>query len=167
MGIKRTGFILTKKQAVRPARKAEGHPKNQGYTFLRPVSAAVPVGKEPSMHIDLGLNEIMPGGGIEEHFHEFDKNMPIFDHVYYVISGRIKATIGDTEQVVGADSMIYCPSNLRHSITNVGKGMAKIIRMSGSGEGNVMGEAVYSKIPSGDLGVHHWKLAADLHKPTK
>jgi mannose-6-phosphate isomerase-like protein (cupin superfamily) len=159
---KRTGFILTIEEAVRPSRKAEGHPKNEGYTFLRPITQSARVGKEPSMHIDLGLNKLQSGGGIEEHFHEYNEEMPIFDHVYYIISGRIRATIGDAERIVGADTLIYCPSDVRHSITDVGKGNAKLLRMSGSGEGERMGEAVYSKTPSGDLGVHNWKLASTV-----
>jgi mannose-6-phosphate isomerase-like protein (cupin superfamily) len=71
--------------------------------------------------------------------------MPVFDHAYYVISGRIRATMGDSERIVGADSLIYCPSNVRHSITNVGKGTAKILRIKGSGEGEKTGKVVYTK----------------------
>jgi mannose-6-phosphate isomerase-like protein (cupin superfamily) len=154
----RTGYIMTINEAQRGG-GAEGHPGNQGYSYLRPTTAAVKVGKEPSMHISLGLNKIQPGGGIEEHYHEYDAEMPIFDHIYYVISGRIRATIGDKERIVGADSLIYCPSNVRHSITNVGEGPAKLIRLSGSGEGARMGGPVYSKMPSGNLGVMPWKVA--------
>jgi len=153
---------MTIEEAVRPSRKAEGHPKNEGYTFLRPITQTARVGKEPSMHIDLGLNKLKPGGGIEEHYHEYNDNMPIFDHVYYIISGRILATIGDTQRIVGANTLVYCPSNIRHSITDVGNGNAKLLRMSGSGMGEMMGEAVYSKTPSGDLGVHNWKLATTI-----
>ena len=155
---KRTGYIMTISEAER-GRGAEGHPGNQGYSYLRPNTARIKVGKEPSMHISLGLNKIQPGGGIEEHYHEYDIETPIFDHIYYVISGQIKATIGSMERIVGADSLIYCPSNIKHSITNVGKGMAKLIRVSGSGEGARMGGPVYSKIPSGDLGVMPWKVS--------
>jgi quercetin dioxygenase-like cupin family protein len=93
--------------------------------------------------------------------------MPVFDHVYYVISGKILAKIGDDERVVGADSLIYCPSNVRHSIKNVGNTTAKVLRMSGSAEGKKMGGPVYSKKPSGELGVREWKLAEDKTKPGK
>jgi len=48
--------------------------------------------------------------------------------------------MGDSERIVGADSLIYCPSNVRHSITNVGKGTAKILRIKGSGEGEKTGK---------------------------
>jgi mannose-6-phosphate isomerase-like protein (cupin superfamily) len=53
--------------------------------------------------------------------------------------------LGDVERIVGADSIIYCPSNVRHSITNVGKGTAKILRIKGSGEGEKTGTVVYTK----------------------
>jgi len=79
--------------------------------------------------------------------------MPVFDLIYYVISGQIKAKVGNVERTVGADSLIYCPSNIRHSITNAGNGLAKILRISGSAEGKKMGGPVYSKIPSGNLEV--------------
>jgi mannose-6-phosphate isomerase-like protein (cupin superfamily) len=71
--------------------------------------------------------------------------MPVFDHVYYVISGQIRATVGDIERTVGADTFIYCPSNMRHSLLNVGQDTAKVLRISGSGKGDKMGDAVYSK----------------------
>jgi mannose-6-phosphate isomerase-like protein (cupin superfamily) len=160
---KRTGFIMTKAEAVIPG-KGEGHPNQKAYAFLRPDTSLPPVGKSPSMSIDLALNNIQPGGGIEEHYHEYNKDMPIFDHVYYVISGRIKATMGDEERIVGADSLIYCPSDQRHSITNVGKGLAKILRISGCNDGARMGGPVWSKMPSGELNAHNWKLA-DAAKP--
>ena len=165
MEIKRTGFIMTRAESLIPG-KGEGHPNQIGYAYLRLANAPIPVGKEPSMHIDLVLNVIQPGGGIEEHYHDYSDEMPIFDHVYWIISGKIKATIGDEEKVVGADSMIYCQSNIRHSITNVGKGTAKILRLSGCNNGAKMGGAVWSKMPSGDLTAHDWKLA-DGTKPEK
>ncbi len=95
----------------------------------------------------LGMDRLEPGGGIVEHYHVNNAGMPIFDHVYYVISGRIRATMGDSERIVGADSLIYCPSNVLHSITNVGKGTAKILRIKGSGEGDKTGTVVYTKEP--------------------
>ena len=71
------------------------------------------------------------------------------------------------ERIVGADSLIYCPSNVRHSIKNVGKTVAKVLRMSGSAEGKKMGGPVYSQKPSGELGVREWKLADSEAKTEK
>ena len=102
-------------------------------------------GKEHSKYLMLGMDKLQPGGGIDEHYHICDVETPVFDHAYYVISGRIRATVGDIERTVGADSLIYCPSNVKHSITNIGKTPAKILRIKGSIEGDKTGEAVYTK----------------------
>ena len=149
----RKGFIMSVADIEQAARlshdnKAGGHHNMQGYGFLTVATAAAThgmKGRELSKHIMLGLDKLQPGGGIEEHYHEFNAEMPVFDHVYYVISGRIQATVGDIERTVGADSLIYCPSNVKHSILNVGKGIAKVLRISGCAEGAEMGGAVYTK----------------------
>jgi len=78
--------------------------------------------------------------------------------------GKILAKIGAEERVVGANSLIYCPSNVRHSIKNVGKTVAQVLRMSGPRR-QENGGPVYSKKPSGQLGVREWKLADS--KPEK
>ena len=160
------GYIMPITEAVRSL-KREGHPDQDDYRFIRPSSEKDRVGKEPSKHFMLTLDRIQPGGGVEEHYHEYNEEMPIFDHVYYVISGKILAKIGDEERTVGADSLIYCPSNVRHSVKNVGKSVAKVLRMSGSAEGKKMGGPVYSKKPSGELGVREWKLANSEAKMEK
>jgi mannose-6-phosphate isomerase-like protein (cupin superfamily) len=134
----RKGFILTKKDMERAGEDVDGH----RYSFLDNQESE---GEERSKYIMLGMDKLEPGGGIVEHYHVHNAEMPIFDHVYYVISGRIRATMGDAERIVGADSLIYCPSNIRHSITNVGKRTAKILRIKGSGEGEKTGTVVYTK----------------------
>ena len=149
----RKGFIMSIadiEQAWRISHKNEmgGHHNMQGYGFLTVASEAATHGmrgKELSKHLMLGLDKLQTGGGIEGHYHEFKDEMPIFDHAYYVISGRIRATVGDIERTVGADSLIYCPSNVKHSILNVGKGPAKVLRISGCNDGAKMGGAIYTK----------------------
>jgi mannose-6-phosphate isomerase-like protein (cupin superfamily) len=147
MGKNRNGFILTKKDLEQAWCAA--NTKNAGdttdmhrYSFLDNQGSD---GEERSKYIMLGMDKLEPGGGIVEHYHVNNAEMPVFDHAYYVISGRIRATMGDSERIVGADSLIYCPSNVRHSITNVGKGTAKILRIKGSGEGEKTGKVVYTK----------------------
>jgi len=147
MGKNRNGFILTKKDLEQAWYAA--NTKNVGdttdmhrYSFLDNQGSD---GEERSKYIMLGMDKLEPGGGIVEHYHVNNAEMPVFDHAYYVISGRIRATMGDSERIVGADSLIYCPSNVRHSITNVGKGTAKILRIKGSGEGEKTGKVVYTK----------------------
>ena len=81
---------------------------------------------------------------------EFGKNgpgMPVFDHVYYVISGRVKAVIGKSEKTVGPGALIYAPSNIRHSVTNIGKGPAKILKIAATGKGEKMEPPVFTKMP--------------------
>jgi mannose-6-phosphate isomerase-like protein (cupin superfamily) len=155
MGENSTGYIRPIAEARISTGGKEGHPGNQGYHFM----------KEPGKYVSLGLNKIQPGGGIEEHYHEYNAEMPIYDHVYYVISGRIRADVGDVVRTVSADSLIYCPSSVRHSITNAGKGLAKILVISGFGAGDKMGCPVYSTTPTGDLTAHPWKLAGTI-KPS-
>jgi mannose-6-phosphate isomerase-like protein (cupin superfamily) len=125
------------------------------YDFLRRPNEPVIPGTEPSKHIKFNLDIVSPGGGVEEHYHE----PPVVDHIYYVISGRILATVGDVKKVVGADTLIYCPSSVKHSITNVGKRIAKVISIDGAAEGVKNGKLVYSKMPSGNLSGNTWKVA--------
>ena len=148
------GFMLTKKKASHGA-AVEGNTGMELYDFLRRGNEPVIPGTEPSKHIKFNLDIISPGGGVEEHYHE----PPVVDHVYYVISGRILATVGDLKQVVGADTIIYCPSSVKHSITNVGKRVAKVISIDASEEGVKNGKLVYSKMPSGNLSTGTWKVA--------
>ena len=131
-------------------------------SFLNPTTSKGKLTeKENAIHIMMGLGTFYPGGGIEEHYHVYAGDIPIFDHAYYVISGKIKAVIGDQVRIVGHDSLLYCPSNIKHSITNVGKRVAKVISIDGSGIGERGGKVVYSKMPSGDLSGNTWKLAGN------
>ena len=152
----RKGFILTKKDLEQTWRishgiKAGGAVDMGRYSFLDNQESE---GAACSKYIMLGMDKLQPGGGIEEHYHESSEEMPVFDHAYYVISGRIRATMGDIEKTVGADSLVYCPSNIKHSITNVGKGTAKILRIKGSGEGVKTGGAIFTK---GKGRVDYWR----------
>jgi quercetin dioxygenase-like cupin family protein len=143
----RKGFILSKNDVEKEWRiehnaDAEGHHNMQGFGFLTVASEMKThrmVGKELATNLMLGLDMFPPGGGINAHSHVFSAEAPIFDHAYYVISGRIQATVGDEIRTVGADSLIYCPSNVKHAILNVGKTTAKVLRIAACNEGAVMG----------------------------
>ena len=148
------GFILPKNKAAHGG-GVEGNTGMEFYDFLRRPNEPLIPGTEPSMHLKLNLDIVSPGGGVEEHYHE----PPVVDHVYYVISGRILATVGDVKKVVGADTLIYCPSSVKHSITNVGKRVAKVISIDAAAEGVKNGKLVYSKMPSGNLSGNTWKVA--------
>jgi mannose-6-phosphate isomerase-like protein (cupin superfamily) len=150
------GFILPIGKVIK-GKAPEGNSGMEFYDFLKRSSETPIPGTEPSMHIKFSLDKVFPGGGVEEHYHE----PPVIDHIYYVISGRIRATVGDLDKVVGADTLIYCPSSVKHSITNVGKRVAKVISIDGSGIGERGGKVVYSKMPSGDLSGNTWKVAGN------
>ena len=154
MGNDRNGFIRTSKDLEQDWRALQGIPVKgtldmYRYSFIDNHNE----GKEHSKYIMLGMDKLQPGGGIDEHYNKYDAETPIFDHIYYVISGRIRATIGDTERIVGADSMIYCPSNIKHSITNIGKRPAKVLRIKGSIEGEKSGDAVFT---NGQVRIDYW-----------
>ena len=140
------GFILSSADLTRAWRKEHGTKAGdpddlQRFSFL---DTQAPAGQEHSRFIMIGMDKLQPGGGIAEHYHICSAENPVFDHAYYVISGRIRATVGDIEKTVGADSLIYCPSNLKHAILNVGKGTAKVLRIKGSGIGDKNGTPVYT-----------------------
>jgi mannose-6-phosphate isomerase-like protein (cupin superfamily) len=140
------GFILSIADVEPHEHGAGSNPHYvQVYRFLRAVSEAHGGGKEPSKHITLALDKFQPGGGFSENFRECNTEAPVFDLVFYVISGRIRATVGDIEKTVGANTLIYCPSNVKHSMTVVGKSVAKILMIYGTGEGEKMGVPIYAK----------------------
>jgi len=154
MAIKRKGYIMPIKKAARGGGH-EGSSNVEFFNFLGRSNETPIEGGEPAKYLKLSVNKVLPGGEVEEHYHE----PPVVDHVYYVISGRILASVGELKQVVGSDTLIYCPSNVKHSITNVGKTIATVISIDASPEGIKSGPLVYSKMPSGDLSGKNWKVA--------
>lgn len=111
-----------------------GHPNLTAYRLLQPGDAG-------TAYLSVALDDIKPGGGIDPHYHT---DVATFDHVYYVISGKIAAKLGDgQEQIVGDDTVIYCPSNVVHSIKNVGTTNAKVLRIGASATGDVTGKNIY------------------------
>ena len=140
------GFIVNIKELeTHPYGMNTNHWDGHVNSFLNPTRTKGKLtDKENAIHIMMGLGTFNPGGGIEEHYHVTDAETPIFDHAYYVISGKIKAVIGDNVRIVGHDSLLYCPSNIKHSITNVGKTQAKVLRVSACNEAAKMGDAVWT-----------------------
>jgi quercetin dioxygenase-like cupin family protein len=112
-----------------------GHSKIKAWEIIRP-------GENGSIHLRMLLNEFEPGGGIELHTHEL---VPVADHAYYVISGKIKAVIGDKEEIVGPDTLLYCLTDTLHSIENVGDGPAKLLRIGAAATGDSSGKSIFVK----------------------
>ncbi len=139
------GFIMSLSETEPHVHGMETNPHNVTVSrFLRAMTEAHGGGKETSKHTTLALAQLGPGGGFDEHYRAYNNETPIFDLVFYVISGRIRVTLGDVKKTVGADTLIYCPSNVKHSMAVVGK-KAKILMIYGTGEGEKMGVPVYSK----------------------
>ena len=130
--------------------KGKGNPDLQVYPLLRPASVAYRAGKERSKNQWVTLEKLQPGGSLDKHYNEYGPGMPVFDIALFVISGRVRVNLGEIERTVGPDTLIYIPSNVKRSVTNVGKGMAKYLAMKvvTSRKGEKMGDTVYSKIPS-------------------
>ena len=106
------------------------------------VNELIHPGPDGSLHLHLLLDEVEPGGKIDAHYHELT---PAYDHGYYVISGEILAHIGDKTEIVGADTLIYCASDVVHSIENVGKMPAKLLRIGAAANGKTIGKLVVVK----------------------
>jgi len=141
-------MLLNKKGQIQVV-KSDTQSKNQVYKFLRPSSAAEKVGPEASMHSWVTFFIMPPGGSVDPHYHEHNNtDKPIFDLVFYIISGRLRVTLGDIEKTVGRDTLIYCPSNVRIGFVNVGKSTAKFLKDGASDEGKIQGGPVYSKMPT-------------------
>ncbi|MFC1952479.1 cupin domain-containing protein [Chloroflexota bacterium] len=111
----------------------KGHAGMNAYELIRP-------GKNGSLYLRLVMDEVEPGGKIEPHYHDLN---PACDHGYYVISGEILACVGNKTEVVGPDTLIYCQSDVIHSIENVGKSPAKLLRLGAAADGNSSGKSVF------------------------
>ena len=118
------------------------------YPFLRPVVTFVKQQPEPSIHLKISLEILQPNGCLDEHYRESSAKAPVSDIASYVISGRIRVKVGDMEKIVGPDTLIYCPSNVKCSLANVGKGRAKYLAICALDEVKQFGEPVYSKMPT-------------------
>lgn len=117
------------------ARKdSPGHPNVTAYRLISP-------GPEGTSYLSIALDDLAPGGRVDPHYHA---DVDSFDHAFYVLSGEVSVKIGDGEErVVGEDTVIYCPSNVVHSLRNVGKANAKVLRIGAAVGGE--GRAVYLK----------------------
>ncbi|MGP8079105.1 MAG: cupin domain-containing protein [Dehalococcoidales bacterium] len=103
----------------------DGHPGMQGHNFLH--DACIETKGKGSIFVSLTLDEIQPGGALEEHYHS---DPEVYHHIYYVISGQIKGSVGDIKKTVGGNTLIYCHSNVKHSIANVGKEVAWVLEIA-------------------------------------
>jgi quercetin dioxygenase-like cupin family protein len=127
-----TRGLFSKASEITPRDDLKGHIGLKAYDLVNP-------GPNGSIQLKVILDEIVPGGKIESHYHRMT---PVQDHAYYVISGEILATIGSRTEKVGPDTLLYFPSDEVHEIVNVGQSVAKVLligtsRSDGSGPGAV------------------------------
>jgi len=141
-------MVLNDKGQPRMVKRKNDNELLDIYPFLRPIVTFVKQQPEPSIHLKISLEILQPLGCLEEHYREPTANEPLFDVACYVLSGRVRAKIGDIEKTVGPDTLIYCPSNIKCSIANVGKGQAKYLAICALAEGKKFGEPIYSKMPT-------------------
>ena len=139
------GFIMSLPETDPHVHGAETNPHNVIVNrFLRALTEPHGGGNETSKHITFAMVKLERGGGFDEHYREYNPETPVFDLVFYVISGRIRVTLGNIEKIIGRDTLVYCPSNVKHSMAVVGNHPAKMIMIYGTGEGEKMGVPVYS-----------------------
>ena len=127
--------LISRAGEKKPITDLKGHDGLKAYELIRPA-------ENGSMYLRVVLDEIEPGGKIDPHYHELN---PACDHAYYVISGEIMASIGDRTETVGPDTLIYCLTNVVHSIKNVGHGPAKLLRIGAAATGETGGKSVFLK----------------------
>lgn len=103
-----------------------GHEGVKNYRLLQP-------GPDGALYLSIALDDMAPGGAVAPHHHV---DAPTFDHAFYVVSGQVLVKLGDgKEQLVGEGTVIYCPSDVTHSLKNVGKTDAKVLRIGASATG--------------------------------
>ncbi|MFC2005072.1 cupin domain-containing protein [Chloroflexota bacterium] len=129
------GLIRSKTDIKEAITNLEGHSGLAAYELIRP-------GDDGSMHLRVVLDEIEIDGEIEPHFHELS---PVCDHAYYVISGDILVSVAGREKRVGADTLIYCTTDVIHAIRNVGDCPAKLLRIGAAATGETGGRSVFIK----------------------
>lgn len=127
--------LISKAEDKEPITDMKGHYGIKAWDIIRP-------GENGSMCLLMLLDEFETGGGIEPHFHEIAP----CDHAYYVISGEILATVGDKEEIVGPDTLIYCTTDVIHSLKNVGQTPAKLLRIGAAADGVSSGKSVFIKV---------------------
>jgi len=94
----------------------------QGDIFPAGRHSRVLVGKGAlqANHFVTGHSRIFVGGRIPPHSHANEE-------VYVILSGKGKMTVGDESQVVEGFGVVYIPSNVEHSLTNIGNEELEIL----------------------------------------
>lgn len=117
---------------VAPELGLAGHPGTAAHRLLRP-------GTPLSRWLHVTLNVIEAGGGIDDHYHEGVEA----DHAYFVVSGTVRARIGDRRYDVGADEMMVFPCDAVHGFVVTSPEGARILRLGAAPDGRTSGGSVF------------------------
>jgi quercetin dioxygenase-like cupin family protein len=71
-------------------------------------------------NFSMRLFEIEPGGRTPLHSHPWE-------HEIFILEGRCKVIIGESEYLVGPGYAVYIPPNMRHTLINTGEGSLKLL----------------------------------------
>ena len=78
------------------------HEVTRGWPLVNPKTC-------PGAQLEFHITEIQPEGGALDDVHENE------DHVFFVISGRAKAKVGDDDFEVGPGDALYVPKGTVHN----------------------------------------------------
>lgn len=78
------------------------HLQTRGWPLVNPKTC-------PGAQLEFHITEIQPEGGALDDVHENE------DHVFYVLSGRAKAKVGDDDFDVAQGDALYVPKGVVHN----------------------------------------------------
>jgi mannose-6-phosphate isomerase-like protein (cupin superfamily) len=78
------------------------HLQTRGWPLVNPKTC-------PGSQLEFHITEIQPEGGALDDVHENE------DHVFYVLSGRAKAKVGDDDFDVAQGDALYVPKGVVHN----------------------------------------------------
>lgn len=79
----------------------------------------------PIAQCSLAEELLPPGATVAPHHHE------VLEEIYYVLEGTGVMTVGDETREVGAGDAVYIPRHHRHTLTNTGAEMMRILLVCG------------------------------------
>jgi mannose-6-phosphate isomerase-like protein (cupin superfamily) len=79
----------------------------------------------PATQCSLAEELLPPGASVTPHHHE------VLEEIYYILEGAGVMTIGEERREVAAGDAVYIPRLHRHTLTNTGAQMMRILLVCG------------------------------------
>jgi quercetin dioxygenase-like cupin family protein len=79
----------------------------------RPVEILVEPGATGTTAFTMGAQNLPPGGQVPTHRHPYEE-------ILFVYQGRARITVGGVPHEVGAETAVFVPRDVYHSIENMG-----------------------------------------------